>query len=282
MTSNFLFKISIILPSYNRAKYLSQTIESCLTQTFTDFELIIIDDCSTDNSLEVARDYASQDNRIRIIENKTNKKLPATLNIGFKKAKGQYLTWISDDNLYHKDALEKMSKYLDDREDIGLVYTDYTLINEKNEIGSRIYQEPPEFLPIRDCVGACFLYRANLARQVGEYSEKMFLVEDYEYWLRLGLITKFFHLKESLYFYRVHPTSLTEERKEEIRIAKKTLKKIFQGKYVIPEKNKPIYDLYMWFIEDKNFKTYIKLVKIIICHPITTVSYIVKNIRRLR
>jgi glycosyltransferase involved in cell wall biosynthesis len=282
MNSNFLPKISIILPSYNRANYLSQTIESCLTQTFTDFELIIIDDLSTDNSLKVAQKYASQDNRIGIIENKTNKKLPATLNIGFKKAKGQYLTWISDDNLYHKDALEKMNKCLDSREDIGLVYTDYILINEKNEIGSRIYQEPPEFLPIRDCVGACFLYRASLARQVGEYNEKMFLVEDYEYWLRLGLITKFFHLKESLYFYRVHPKSLTGERKEEIRIAKKTLKKIYQDKYVILEQNKPINDLYMWFIEDKDFKAYIKLIKIIICHPITTISYIVKNIRRLR
>jgi glycosyltransferase involved in cell wall biosynthesis len=274
-------KISIVLPSYNRANYLAKAIESCLAQTFKDFELIIVDDCSTDNSLAIAKTYASKDPRIHLIKNDINKKLPASLNIGFALAKGNYLTWTSDDNLYHENALEKMTSCLDSMEDIGLVYADYTLIDENGNIGKRIYQESPEFLPIRDCVGPCFLYRADIARRVGEYNESMFLIEDYEYWLRFGLTAKLFHIKESLYFYRTHQSSLTKTRKDAIKKMKNKLKEIYSSKYSIPKQHKSIYDLYMWFIGDRRFLSYLKLLKIITLNPINTITYILKNLRRL-
>jgi len=275
-------KISIVLPVYNREKLLPLAIESCLNQSFKDFELIIIDDCSKDNSVLVAKEYAEQDSRIKVIVNETNKKLPSSLNIAFKEARGQYFTWTSDDNLVHENALEEMSNVLDNSPDIGLVYTDYTLIDEQGKIGSRLYQESPEFLPIRDCVGACFLYRADLAKQVGGYNENMQLVDDYEYWLRFGLVTKFAHIPESLYFYRVHDQSLTIERKVEAKQAKRALKELFKDKYIIADKIKPINDLYNWFIEDRNLGSYFRLLKIILCNPIITLSYIIKNLRRIR
>ena len=274
-------KISIILPSYNRATYLAQTIDSCLAQTLKDFELIIVDDCSVDASIEVAEFYSQQDSRIKVIANKTNQKLPSTLNIGFEKAKGQYFTWISDDNLFAPNALKEMSSRLDTMPNIGLVYADYTLIDDKGKIGSRIYQEDPDFLPIRDCVGACFLYRADVAKGIGEYDKELTLVEDYEYWLRMGLNTNFFHLSESLYYYRVHPHSLTKTKKEEIRIAKLRLKQVYLSKYRIPEKYKPISDLYMWFIEKKNLLSWFKLVKILGLSPVVILRYIMRNFRRL-
>ncbi|MCC8370493.1 MAG: glycosyltransferase [Rickettsia endosymbiont of Stiretrus anchorago] len=275
-------KISIVLPVYNREKLLPKAIESCLNQTFTDFELIIIDDCSKDKSFEIAKKYAKQDQRIKVIRNEPNKRLPASLNIAFKEARGQYFTWTSDDNLLHENALAKMNEVLDNSPDIGLVYTDYTLIDEQGKIGARLYQESPEFLPIRDCVGACFLYRADIAKMVGGYNENMHLVDDYEYWLRFGLVTKFAHIPESLYFYMVHDQSLTTECKAEAQKAKKALKELFKDKYIIPSKIKPIDDLYSWFIEDKNLNSYLKLLKIIICNPIITLSYILKNLKRIR
>lgn len=274
-------KISIILPTYNRAEYLIKAVDSCLAQTFTEFELIIIDDFSSDETLSVAKNYAKMDERVKVLSNSVNKKLPASLNIAFAEAKGKYLTWTSDDNLFHEEALETMNHYLDNMPDIGLVYTDYSLIDANGKVMKRIYQEPPVFLPIRDCVGACFLYRAEVASQLGGYNEQMFLVEDYDYWLRLGLITRLFHIPESLYFYRTHTNSLTSTRKEEIRHAKKQLKDLYLPKYVIPTEYKPILDLYMWFIEDRNYMSYFKLLKIIALHPITTMSYIIKNLRRL-
>ncbi len=273
-------KISIVLPSYNRAHYLPGAIESCLKQSFKDFELIIVDDCSKDDSVEIARGYAKLDKRVKLIVNAENKKLPGTLNAGFGEAKGEYLTWTSDDNLYHFDALRIMREALDSMQDVGLVYTDYSLIDDAGNNGKRIYQEPPEFLPVRDCVGACFMYRADVARKIGEYNEDMFLMEDYEYWLRMGLVTKLHHIAEALYFYRLHSQSLTQRRAEEIRKAKNCLKELYQDKYVIPEYIKPINALYMWFIGDRSLESYVKLLGVILTHPLSTIGYIVKNLRR--
>lgn len=269
------------MPSYNRENYLPIAIESCLNQSFHDFELIIIDDCSKDRSFEIAKEYAKKDKRVRVFKNKTNQRLPKTLNIGFGHARGEYFTWTSDDNYFAPEAIEVMVSALDHMSQTGLVYTDYTLIDDRGKIGKRIYQEPPEYLPIRDCVGACFMYRADVAEKVGEYNPEMVLVEDYDYWLRVGLETKLYHIPVSFYFYRVHDGALTQTRKVEIKKAKNKLKEIYWNKYNIPEEIKPIADLYFWYISEKDFSSYFDLLKIILKNPIVTTSYILKNIRRL-
>jgi glycosyltransferase involved in cell wall biosynthesis len=273
--------VTIVLPSYNRAHYIGLTIESCLAQTYKEFELIIVDDGSKDNSIDVIESYAAKDSRIILIKNFINKKLPGTLNNGFMHAKGKYFTWISDDNLFAPNALEKMVEILDKKPDIGLVYADYITIDDDGKTMARIYQEPPEYLPIRDCIGACFLYRASVAEQIGGYNEHLFLIEDYEYWLRMGLVTKLFHIAEPLYYYRVHAKSLTKTRVQEISQAKRLLKSKYLKKYSIPRKLEPINKLYLWFIEERTLISYFKLAYIIIANPISTLSYILKNLRRL-
>jgi glycosyltransferase involved in cell wall biosynthesis len=275
-------KVSIVLPSYNRAQYLSEAIESCLRQSFKDFELIIIDDNSNDDSFAIAQKYAIQDPRITTIRNKSNQRLPRNLNLAFSIAQGDYFTWISDDNLFLDNALEVMANYLDNMPEIGLVYADYHLINAQGAVSARIFQEDPEFLPIRDCVGACFLYRADIGEQVGTYDEEMILVEDYDYWLRLGLISKLYHIPEPLYLYRTHDGSLTKTRQEEIRQKKLTLKRKYLKRYKIPKHIKPILDLYQWFIGDKNLKSSMKLLATVVKNPIITLKYIYKNLPRLR
>ena len=91
--------ISIILPTYNGEKYLSQAIESILSQTEQDWELILVNDCSTDRTGDICQAYTLKDPRIRVIHNEGNRKLPGSLNRGFREAHGDYLTWTSDDNL---------------------------------------------------------------------------------------------------------------------------------------------------------------------------------------
>lgn len=275
-------KISIVLPSYNRANMIAKTIESCLLQTHKNIELIIVDDCSSDNSAEIISYYAQKDNRIKFIQNKKNKKLPGTLNVGFDAATGEYFTWISDDNIFTPNALEVMLSVLKSQKDVGLVYSNYITINDKGKELAHIYQESPEYLSIRDCVGACFLYSASIAKKVGGYNEELFLIEDYEFFLRMGLKTKFAHIPEFLYYYRIHSGSLTQSQKEEIKLAKIRLKKEFSKKYTIPDELKPISELYEWFINDKHFVSYLKLIAIIIKNPIITLSYILKNIVRFK
>ena len=96
--------VSIVLPVYNGERYLEDAIESVLGQTYTNLELIIVDDKSTDDSLNIANKYRILDKRVRIIANEENIKLPKSLNKGFEVAQGDYLTWTSDDNIYYQEA----------------------------------------------------------------------------------------------------------------------------------------------------------------------------------
>ncbi len=117
--------ISIVLPVYNGRKYVKESIASCLNQTFSDFELIIVDDCSQDQTPAIIDELARTDSRIKVIRNERNQKLPASLNIGFKQARGIYHTWTSHDNAYLPAALEEMLEFLQKHSHIDIVYCDY-------------------------------------------------------------------------------------------------------------------------------------------------------------
>ena len=207
--------ISVIMPVYNGEKYLRQSIESVIQQTYKDWELIIVNDCSIDNSRNIMQSYADTDSRIRIVDNGSNLKLPMSLNAGFRQAKGKYLTWTSDDNLYKPNALEELSRYLDYNSEIGLVYSDMDFVDVSlNFIKEQSLET--DMIYYGDCVGASFMYRREVIDKVGEYEPDMFLVEDYEYWIRVSKKFKIGHINKNLYIYRVHDNSLTGTRKKDI------------------------------------------------------------------
>lgn len=210
--------ISVILPVFNGEKYLQQSIRSILEQTYENWELIIVNDCSTDSTEEIAQRYAKIDKRIRVINNLENKKLPASLNIGFSNAKGQYFTWTSDDNAYAKDAFEKLRKNLIDN-NVDFVFSDYQVIDEEDYILYNQVTGPVEELPYYNNVGACFLYKKEIQEHLKGYNVNKFLVEDYDFWLRVYWEYKMLHISEILYFYRIHAKSLTSERKKEVELA---------------------------------------------------------------
>lgn len=208
-------QISIVMPVYNGERYLREAVESVIAQEFTDWELIFVDDCSTDRTPAIMEEYRAKDGRIRIIHNEINQKLPRSLNIGFSQAGGNYFTWTSDDNRYKPQALGEMFVYLEAHRDIGLVYADMDFIDESGEkIGFLSRRE--EELYSCNCVGACFLYKSEAARKIGEYDADMFLVEDYDYWIRFAKDYPIGHLQQCLYEYRQHGESLTEKREHEV------------------------------------------------------------------
>lgn len=212
-------KVSIVLPCYNGAALLGQAIESCINQTFKDWELIIVNDCSTDNTLEVANAYAHKDERIRVYTNEKNSKLPATLNNGFRKAQGEYWTWTSDDNLLHPEMLETFVKYLDKHQDVGCAVSDsYVIDKDNNIIGKKIVPDDLNSkMMLNNYVGASFMYRKECALAAGEYREDLFLVEDYEFFIRLSFHCKMGRIPQFLYYYMDNPNSLTATRQREIR-----------------------------------------------------------------
>lgn len=207
-------EISIVLPTYNGEQYISQSIDSILKQTFPDWELIVVNDCSTDRTLEIVKQYAEYDHRIKIIDNNINKKLPNSLNIGFQHSCGSLLTWTSDDNLYHENALEIMKNELEKDPSINMVRAGMINIDETGEkIGLQPVGEP-DMLYFHNNIGACFMYRRIILEEIGEYDADLFLVEDYDYWLRIiEHYSKIKSIKEPLYYYRRHKNSLTETKK---------------------------------------------------------------------
>lgn len=237
--------VSIVLPIYNGVSHMSAAIESILNQTYRNWELIIVNDCSTDNTLEVAKEYQKRDPRIYVISNEKNLKLPGTLNVGFSKARGEYYTWTSDDNMYKPDALAKLVKELNDDSSCLLVYSDYTNIDVfGKEIGPGDMKEP-QYIVTGNIIGACFLYRAEVAKKIGEYDTNLFLAEDYDYWIRIYRIGKIKHLKERLYLYRRHKESLSETRKESVNMQTyKTIEKNFFILYANAKKYRLKYFLF--------------------------------------
>ena len=202
--------VSIVLPIYNGEKYMRQSIESVINQTYKNWELIIIDDCSSDNTPEIAKEYANQDNRIKYYRNETNLKLPRGLNRGFSLSKGEYLTWTSDDNLYLPTAIERMVHTLK-KDNSDFVFATCDVINEEGKV-IEIIKAPKDYKQAivgGNFVGACFLYTRKVYEAIGEYNPDCFLVEDYDYWLRIFARFEVSNIQDVLYQYRWHDGALT-------------------------------------------------------------------------
>ncbi len=222
--SESLPKVSIVLPTHNGAKYIGQSIDSCLNQTYKDIELIIVDDGSTDNTPEVIKAYKHE--QIKYIRHQKNMGLADALNTGFANSIGEYLTWTSDDNFFHPRAIESMFNLLQTDKNRNFVYANYYLVDENANITRTVSVGAPKKLDIINCIGPCFLYRRRVYGEIGEFNPQAFLVEDYEYWLRIrSKKIRMLKLNKYLYYYRIHKDSLfmryssekTKEKREEIR-----------------------------------------------------------------
>jgi hypothetical protein len=215
--------VSIVLPVHNGQRYLRAALDGCLAQTYPDWELIVVDDASTDDTPAIIADYAARDPRIRPIRNPVNLRLPASLNAGFALAHGRYLTWTSDDNIHRPAALERLVAALEADPSLDLAYARATTIDEDGQPVGQEPIAPPEQLALRNCVGACFLYRRAVHDALGGYDERRFLVEDYDFWLRASARFRLALLDADLYLYRRHGGSLTATRLAAITAAHETL-----------------------------------------------------------
>lgn len=221
--------ISVILPTYKRANWLSLSIKSVIAQDYQEWELIVVDDCSPDNTGEVVKSFAEQDNRIRYIRNEVNKKLPASLNVGMRAAKGDYITWTSDDNLFKSNALSVMLKAMESNSaNTGLVFGEYDRIDEKGNVVEtcRIPQDIREVY-WENIIGFAFLYKKEVIDKIGYYDETRFLIEDYDYWLRITDAYEIVPVRESIYQARLHAGSLSSTR----------LRDVWRGKIKVLEEN---------------------------------------------
>jgi glycosyltransferase involved in cell wall biosynthesis len=193
-------KVSIILPTHNGSRFIARAIEGVLNQSFQDYEFLIIDDGSLDNTPEIIRNYSYNDNRIRYIRQETNNGIIATLNHGLFLSKGEYIARIDDDDIWiDMKKLDKQVKYLDNHPDYVLVGTGYNIADENgNGIHRPNVMESDESIRKRilwaaDILHPTVMFRRSAALKLGGYrhDKRTLLVEDLDFWLRLATIGKF-------------------------------------------------------------------------------------------
>lgn len=208
--------VSIILPIYNGQKYMRESIDSIIAQTYLNWELLIIDDGSTDHTSEIASEYVSNDSRIHYFKNSKNLRLPRTLNRGFSLSHGEYLTWTSDDNYYYPTALEHMVTALESKKK-EFAFASCDVIDGEGKIVECIMVNDRASKKIVGCnpVGACFLYTRHVYETVGEYDPALTLVEDFDYWQRICMNFSPACISEKLYAYRWHDGALTSTMRKD-------------------------------------------------------------------
>ena len=200
--------VSIVLPTYNGRKYISQSIESCLSQSYDHFELIIVDGGSTDGTLDIVSAFS--DPRIKIVHQPNNSgKLPGALNCGFANAQGDYYTWTQDDDYYAPEALSTLVSGLENNREAGMVYTGMYFIDADGNICREGLSKPPEALYKTNPIGCCFMYRSEVARLVGQYDVSFYMSEDSQYWMRIFKSSKIVQLPGKYFYHRLHAASLT-------------------------------------------------------------------------
>ena len=220
--------VSVVLPVYNQAALLAESIDTVLSQTYPHLELIVVNDGSTDEVESVLARYAGCP-RVRVLT-QTNQKLPAALSNGFRFAQGEFWTWTSADNRMHPEQLSVQVAFLRAHPETAMVYADYRVIDDhgnplidpdfrpRNRITPRspmihLPRSTRELNVVSDnFIGPCFLYRGWVGRLMGEYDPAMG-VEDYDYWMRINSAFHIDHLGhyDVLYEYRVHENSLSHE-----------------------------------------------------------------------
>lgn len=202
--------ISIGIPIYNAELYLADAIKSIISQSFEKWELILIDDGSTDNSLSIAKLFAEQDSRIRIISDGQNKKLPFRLNQIIQEAKYEYIARMDADDLISPLRLEKQLKFLQENQEYDLVSTG--ILSVKNDLSLVGYRgtSKNKNIDLRDAIlgttgviHASIMARKSWCRR-NLYNENNRLAEDYELWLNAFLKNdlKVGFIEEPLYYYR--------------------------------------------------------------------------------
>ena len=208
--------ISVLMPAYNAEKFINEAIESILDQTYKNFEFIIVDDASSDDTWNIIQKYAKKDKRIITLKNKANQKICKTLNKGIEIAKGKYIVRMDADDWSFPDRINKQLKFMELHKNIVISgcsmmicdsklnpYAVRSYSSENKELRKSILRQSPFSHPT-------IIFKTDIAKKVGGY-HKLYS-EDIEFYLNLGQYGEFGNIKDSLIKYREVPTSMTNTK----------------------------------------------------------------------
>lgn len=216
--------VSIIIPAYNRARFLPETLDSVLVQSISDVECIVVDDGSTDGTKDIVERFCARDPRVRYLRQE-NRGPSAARNYGLTEARGRFIQFLDSDDIIVADKLAKQVKQLDSTKDLALSYCDYRYCSydNVNKTVSRDNFPPPRFVMQRrlwDIASRwetefsipmhCFLFDARIFREQGvRFDEELPNHNDWDCWMQVfALDPTVFHVPEVLAIYRLHDDTI--------------------------------------------------------------------------
>lgn len=205
-------KVSVLMPAYNAEKYIVEAIESILSQTFQDFEFIIINDGSTDNTVKIIQEYAKRDKRIRFINNSRNQGLIAVLNQGLDLCRGEYIARMDCDDISLPERFAKQVKYLDEHPNVVVVGTWMQIFGKNNSVCECVPNVTTIDLIIKGNLVAhsvAMLRKSVLRDNNIYYNPKYIYIEDYALWFQLLNYGEIHNIQETLLKYRIHDESVS-------------------------------------------------------------------------
>ena len=217
--------VSIIMPVYNSDFFLEEALNSALNQTYRNIEIICIDDCSTDNSINIIKKYMLNDSRIKLIQLEVNSKTSIARNIGIKHAKGKYILPFDSDDIISDTFIEKCLKiHLEN--DVDVVYTNYSTFGEIVSRNQYNNYNPEKFVA-HNIICCTAMYKKESWEKYGGYDEAMIYgSEDWDFWLYfVEDKATFYRINEELFHYRARRYSRTSLQKTKKKILKKQIKK---------------------------------------------------------
>lgn len=212
-------RVTVLMPSYNGEKYIYETIKSLEDQSFQDWELLIINDPSTDDTVSIIQEYQKYDKRVRLIINEVKAGLAKALDQGIKEAKGEYIARIDDDDIAMPGRLEKQARLLDERADVSLVGS-WQRHFGKEEWVHRPPETPEEMKAALlfkcDVCHSTIMFKKEDFTRRGLYYSPDYMSEDYELWTRAIRELKFYTIQEVLGEYRVNGENITASKLDKL------------------------------------------------------------------
>lgn len=218
-------KVSIIMPTYNGSNFIDRAIESVKSQNFVDWELLVIDDGSIDQTGKIIEGYRAKDLRIVYLKNENNLGIQKTLNRGLKEARGEYIARIDDDDEWiDKDKIGKQVSFLDNNKDCGLVGISGIVVVDKNRRELYKYKLPIDDKKIKNRILSknCFVHSSIMFRkahvlELMGYDESITVkhIEDYDLWLKIGLKYNLYNLPGFGVAYMMRSNSISSKNKIE-------------------------------------------------------------------
>jgi len=216
--------VSVIMPARNVERYIARAIESMLDQTLKDFELIIIDDCSTDNTYAMAKMYQKSDKRVRLYKNKINMKIAGTLNKGIKLSKADLIARMDADDYSERDRLKLQHDYLKKRKNVAIVGGFMEMVDEKgNSLSIRRYPVKSEEMKkvmfrYSPFAHPTVMYRKEAIEEFGGYALDLFPCEDVDLWFKVGKKYKFGCVDKSLLKYTFYSDSSSHKKLKDVEM----------------------------------------------------------------